>query len=148
MMRGTKNPPFLFGEIKYIVYICLMKKTHGYLFDHEVDLSRPRKTVFDTIFSKQYDGEEQDIPIGDLPTDLHPTDILIYHSDPGYYSENNSWEPFTEIQIQRPRLETDAEHQERIERCRLYIEGLRDSRYKTYLKLKEEFDPTNEKSEK
>ena len=119
-----------------------MKKTHAYLFEHEVDLSKPKKTVHDTIFKKHYSGEERDIPFGDLPTDLQPTDILVYNSDPGYYSDNNSWDPFTEIWVLRPRLETDEEHKERLEKSAGYLENRKRDRYETFLKLKEEFEPT------
>ena len=120
-----------------------MKKAHGYLFEHEVDESKQKKTIHETIFSKQYDGEDRDIPFGDLPPYLEPTDIIIYESDPGYHSDNNSWDPFTRIVIQRPRLETDEEQAERLENSRLYLEKRRDDRYSTYLKLKEEFNPPN-----
>ena len=117
-----------------------MNKRKVYLFEHEVDLSNPKKTVYDIIFRKNYDGEDHYIPIGDLPTDLQPTDRLTYNSDPGYWSENNSWEPHTEIIIERPRLETDEEQKERLEKSQEFMDGLRDRRYETYLKLKSEFE--------
>jgi len=119
-----------------------MKTIRPYLFEHDVDTSKPKKTVHDEIFSKHYDGEDREIPFGDLPTDLQPTDILVYESDPGYYSDNNSWDPFTKIIILRPRLETDEEQVERLERSRLFLEERKESRRQTYLKLKEEFEPT------
>lgn len=119
-----------------------MKKAHAYLFAHQVDKSKPKKTVYDNIFRKRYDGEECDILIGDLPKDLQPTDVLTYVSDPGYYSDNNSWDAYTEVMVSRPRLETDEEQAERLENSRLYLEKRRDDRYSTYLKLKEEFAPT------
>ena len=81
--------------------------------EDEVDTSKPRKTVHDTIFSKHYDGEQRHIPVKDLPEDLQQTDIIEYISDPGYYSENNSWDPFTQIKILRPRLENDEEYEKR-----------------------------------
>lgn len=121
-----------------------MKKAHGYLFEHQVDESKPRRTLYDAIFRKQYEGEDRDIPFGDLPTDLLPTDVLIYNSDPGYYSDNNSWDPFTKITVQRPRLENDEEYTARLENSRIYLEKRREDRYSTYLKLKEEFDPTDD----
>ena len=119
-----------------------MKKAHAYLFEHQVDESKPKRTVHDTIFRKQYDGEDRDFPFGDLPTDLQPTDIITYESDPGYYSDNNSWDPFTKITVERPRLETDEEQAERLESSRLYLENRKKDRHSTYLKLKEEFEPT------
>jgi len=122
-----------------------MKKAHGYLFEHQVDESKPKKIIFDTIFRKQYDFEERDIPFGDLPTDLQPTDILIYTSDPGYQSDNNAWGPFTAITVQRPRIETDDEQAERLENSRLYLEKRKEDRRSTFLRLKEEFEPTDEK---
>ena len=122
-----------------------MKKAHAYLFEHEVDMTKPKKTIHDKIFSKQYMGEERNIPFGDLPTDLQPTDIISYLSDPGFYSENNSWGPFTEIIVLRPRLETDEEHKERLEKSAGYLENRRRYRYATFLRLKEEFEPSNDK---
>lgn len=116
-----------------------MEKQRPYIFEHEVDTSKPKKTVYDEVFKKHYMGEEHDISVGDLPTDLLPTDIIRYESDPGYYSENNSWEPYTKILILRPRLETDDERSIRLERSRLYQEEYKQRRYKNYLKLKEEF---------
>jgi hypothetical protein len=121
-----------------------MKKAHAYLFEHEVDLSKPKRTVNETIFTKRYDGEDRDILFGDLPPYLDPTDIITYYSDPGYFSENNSWDPFTEIRIQRPRLETDEEHKERLEKSAGYLENRKRDRYATFLLLKEEFEPSNE----
>ena len=125
-----------------------MMKCQPYLFEHDVDTSKSRKTVRDEIFTKTYDGEEIDIPIGDLPTDLDPTDILEYVSDPGYYSDNDSWVPFTTITIFRPRLENDEEYETRLDRSRLFLEKRKEERRISYLKLKEEFEPSNEKSEK
>lgn len=94
---------------------------------------------------KHYDGEDQDIPVGELLTDLQPTDIIRYESDSGYYSENNSWKPYTKIIILRPRLETDEEQSIRFERSRLFQEERKKRRHENYLKLKEEFEPSNKK---
>jgi hypothetical protein len=123
-----------------------MKKYQRFIFEDQVDMSKPKKMVYDTIFTKNYEGENREIVFGDLPTDLQPTDILVYHSDSGHYSENNSWDPFTEVTIRRPRLETDEEYEERIERSRLFLENLKEGRRETYLKLKKEFEPTDEKN--
>ena len=125
-----------------------MKNKDRYLFEHQVDMSKPKKTVYDVIFRKQYDGEERDIPVGDLPTDLKPTDRLIYQSDPGHFSENNSWDANTEITIERPRLETDEEQKERLEKSKQFTEERKESRRQTYLKLKQEFEPIDEKDDK
>ena len=122
-----------------------MEKRRPYLFEHDVDTSKPKKTINDEIFEKRYDGEERDIPFGDLPTDLQPTDIIRIESDPGHYSENNSWDPNTTIRILRPRLETDEELAERLERSELFLEERKKNRYQNYLKLKEEFEPSKKK---
>jgi len=121
--------------------MTINKKTQPYLFEDDVDHSKPKKTVKDEIYKINYHGEEQDIPFGDLPKDLQPTDILRYISDPGHYTDNNSWDPYTEIKVLRPRLETDDEQAERIERSRLFVVEAKERRHKNYLRLKEEFDP-------
>jgi len=121
-----------------------MSKRHAYLFEHEVDESKPRKTVFDTVFTKRYDGEEMHIPFGDLPTDLEPTDILVYNSDPGFFSENNSWESHTNIIVQRPRKETDEEYSTRLKLSREFLEKTKARRLEVFLKLKAEFEPSDE----
>jgi len=121
-----------------------MNKTQPYFFEHQVDTSKTKKVLHDEIFKKNYDGEDQEIPYGDLPTDLQPTDILVYNSDEGHQSENNSWDPFTEIMVFRPRIETNEEQIERLEKSRLYIEERKKGRYKTYLRLKEEFETDQE----
>ena len=120
-----------------------MSKRNKYLFEHQVDLSKPKKTVYDEIFRKHYEGLREQIPFGDLPKDLQPTDLLIYQPWESFYSENESWEDHTILIINRPRLETDEEHRERLEKSQGFMDDLRDRRYETYLKLKEEFEPPN-----
>ena len=112
-----------------------MSKRHEYLFEHQVDTSKPKKTVKDEIFSKQYEGEERDIPIGDLPKDLEPTDLLIYGSDPGFFSENNSYDAHTTVKILRPRLETDEEYSERLRQSYQFLTKAKERRYDVYMKL-------------
>lgn len=111
-----------------------------YIFESQVDLTKPKKTVYDVIFRKNYDGMERDIPFGDLPKGLQDTDIIEYHTEDSFWSENNSYDAYTEIVIKRPRLETDNEQRERLEESQKFMEDLRERRYETYLKLKEEFE--------
>ena len=120
-----------------------MSKRHEYLFEHEVDTSKPRKIVKEEIFSKQYDGEEREIPIGDLPEDLEPTDLLIYSSDPGHYSDNNSYDAHTIVKILRPRLETDEEYSDRLRLSAQFLSKAKARRYDVFMKLKDEFEPSD-----
>ena len=112
-------------------------------FISEEDTPKEKNTVYDTIFTKRKDGEYRDFSFGDLPKDLNPTDVISYYSDEGFYSENNSWEPHTEIQILRPRLETDEELSKRIESFRVKLERSRKQRQRMFLKLREEFEVLN-----
>lgn len=99
-----------------------------------------KKLIQEQIFSKHFKGDHADVRISDLPKDIQPNDIIHIHRDEGHYSENNSWEPFTELMIIREREETDDEHSERMERVKKDNEYLKQRRYETYLKLKEEFE--------
>ncbi len=122
-----------------------MSKRHEYLFEHEVDTSKPKRTIKEEIFSKQYDGEEREIPIADLPKDLEPTDLLVYSSDPGYHSDNNSYDAYTIVKILRPRLETDEEHSDRLRLSTQFLAKAKERRYEVFMKLKQEFEPSEEK---
>jgi hypothetical protein len=117
-----------------------MKRSSKYLFDHQVDLSKPKKVVNDTIFHKQYEGLRDGVEFGDLPKDLQPRDIIEIHRVEEHWSENNSWDDHTIVEVLRPRLETDEEHKERLEESQKFMEDLRERRYESYLKLKEEFE--------
>lgn len=100
-----------------------------------------KNEIDEVIFSKHYNGCRPWILISDLPTDLLPTDKLSIDNDnEGYYSDNNSWDPNTQVTIYRSRLETDEEYSERIEKEKKLKEEGREIRYKNYLKLKEEFE--------
>lgn len=111
-----------------------------YLFESEVDLSKPKETVYDKIFHKHYIGLHPYVPFGDLPKDLQPEDLIEIHLEESFYSENDSWDDHTIVTVKRPRLETDEEHKERLEKSKEYMDELRDLRYESYLNLKEEFE--------
>jgi hypothetical protein len=111
-----------------------------YLFPHEVDLYKPKKIVEDVIFHHQYDGLLDGIEFGELPPDLQATDRIEIHKNVRFYSENEGWEDHTIVEVMRPRLETDEEQKERLEKSQEFRDALKQRRYETYLKLKEEFD--------
>ena len=122
-----------------------MNKRHAYLFEHEVDTSKPKKTVKEEIFSKQYEGEDREIPVEDLPKDLEPTDLLVYISDPEFFSENNSYDAHTIVKILRPRLENSEEYSERLRLSAEFLNKAKERRYEVWMKLNKEFNPTDEK---
>ena len=67
-------------------------------------------------------------------------DTILSGLDEGYYSENESWDPRWEFTIRRERLETDDEFQKRVESDKQQEVWNTERRYKSYLKLKKEFD--------
>ena len=99
-----------------------------------------RGKVREVIFHKRYEWEDAEIPFGDLPKDLLPTDKIFYNSDPGYFSENESWYAFTEVKITRERDQTDEEYQKDVDWWAKKSEETRKTRYEQYLKLKKEFE--------
>jgi hypothetical protein len=71
---------------------------------------------------------------------LEDEDLLEIGHDPGYYSENNSWDPHYFIKVIRMVLETDDEYEKRILDSKIFKEESRKRRYENYLKLKKEFE--------
>ena len=56
-----------------------------------------------------------------------------------YYSENNSYDGHYRAEVIRMVEETDEQYEKRKKENELHTHWLKESRYKTYLKLKEEF---------
>jgi hypothetical protein len=99
-----------------------------------------KELVREEIFTKEYRGSQTDIPLGDLPKDLLATDKIFIEYDEGFYSENNSWDPYTRLHVFRNREETDAEFDERKVWWDEKKEESRKKRYEDYLRLKKEFE--------
>lgn len=59
-----------------------------------------------------------------------------------HFSENNSWDEHFSCTVIRNVLETDEEFEERQRRIERDQKWAKEERYKRYLKLKEEFEPT------
>ena len=94
----------------------------------------------EVIFSKHYDGMHADVFVRDLPTNLLGDDIIQIHRVEPYYSENNSWDEHTVLEVIRSREETDAEFEERKAEALQDAEERKKIRYENYLKLKKEFE--------
>jgi len=104
-----------------------------------------RKIIREEIFSKYYNSGQADIRVSDLPKDLLDTDIIhIQRDEEGYLSENNSWDPFSELTIIREREENDEEYNQRLIRTKSEFDYMKKRRYENYLKLKEEFETPGE----
>jgi hypothetical protein len=101
--------------------------------------SQAPKKIKEMIYSK-YFPSNYEIKYSDLPKDLKDDDVIVTLNDDGYYSENNSWDPFTRLEIHRYRDETDSEKEEREKREFEMKEELKKRRYESYLKLKAEFE--------
>jgi hypothetical protein len=101
------------------------------------------RTKQDVVFTKHYDGQRTWIPIDDIPLEFlqHGKEYKIHiREDEGYYSENNSWDPFTELTIYQIRPMTEAEKAEEKEFFRQKGEESKKERYEQYLQLKKEFE--------
>jgi len=99
-----------------------------------------KKVIPVQIFAKEFKGIDADIHFSDLPKEILPTDIIDIRREEPYYSENESWDAFTQLIIIREREETDEEYEKRISKEKKEKDFLKEKRYQTYLKLKEEFE--------
>ena len=98
--------------------------------------------VKERIFTKRIgEGNGCRVHVSDLPEYILPTDIINILRDEGYYSDNNSWDPFTQLEVYREREETDVEFELRVDSILELKERSRKKRYETYLEYKKEFNP-------
>ena len=84
--------------------------------------------------------ENHPIPVSSIKIELQPDDIISAGYDEGYQSENEAWDPHFYLIVERKRLETDKEYEERTRLETFMKEDSRKRRYQHYLKLKEEFE--------
>ena len=77
----------------------------------------------------------------DLPKDIQDDDIIDIRREEAFFSENHSYDAYTELVIIREIEETDKEYQKRISDNEYHKEKLKKLRYENYLKLKSEFEP-------
>ena len=99
-----------------------------------------KRKIRESILIKSFKGKDHDIRYSDLPKDLNENDIIHIHREDSYFSENNSWDAFTDLIIIREREETDEEYTIRKEKDNKLNEELKSRRFETYLKLKKEFE--------
>lgn len=95
-----------------------------------------KKKIKEKIYSKYFDGNYYEIRFSDLPKNIQENDIIEIVREESYFSENNSYDAYTELVILREREETDEEYQERMSENEKTREQLKQMRYKNYLKLK------------
>lgn len=96
--------------------------------------------IKEKIYSKHYNGFPN-IRYKDLPIDvMKENDIVSISREDGYYSENNSWDSFTMVEIFRERPETDEETTKRQKEWGEYKKESRKKRYERYLILRDEFE--------
>lgn len=103
-------------------------------------MTRPKLYIETNVFQKQLDTEPTWADIKDFK--FEDTDKILCEYVEPYYSENNSWDAHFMIAVQRSVLESDVQHTKRLAREDADSERRKKSRYETYLKLKEEFEPT------
>lgn len=100
-----------------------------------------KKMIKEEIFSKHFNGDLKEIRFSDFPKDIQENDIIDIRREESYFSENNSYDAYTELVVIREREETDQEYQKRISDNEYHKEELKKRRYENYLKLKSEFEP-------
>jgi hypothetical protein len=93
------------------------------------------------IYHKDFKGNCEDVRFSDLPKDIQENDIIEIRREEAFFSENNSYDAYTELVVIRERDETDEEYQKRISDNEYYKQELKKRRYENYLKLKSEFEP-------
>lgn len=101
-----------------------------------------KKKIQEVIYSEHFRGDNHLVRVSDLPKDIQDDDIIDIHREEDYYSENLSWKAYTKLEVIREREETDEEYQKRISKFEKEKEEMKERRYKTFLKLKEEFEPS------
>jgi hypothetical protein len=104
------------------------------------DFNKNKNKAEKEIFTFQREGNCADIRFGDLPKNMHEDDIIDIRREDSFYSENNSYDAYTELVIIREIEETDEEYQKRISSEERHKNFLKTRRYETYLKLKSEFE--------
>jgi len=92
------------------------------------------------IFSKKFEGECHTFRFSDLPKDINEDDIIDVFREESYFSENNSYDSFSELLVFREIEETDQEYERRIAADKELVERAKKMRYENYLKLKSEFE--------
>lgn len=97
--------------------------------------------VKEKVFSKHWEGPKDTFTMKDFEGfDLLDTDEINFEYDEGYYSENNSWDPFTELTVLRERDETNKELATRKHNIERDEKWAKERRYESYLLYKKEFD--------
>ena len=94
----------------------------------------------DVIFRKHYDGCRKWFKFEDLPKDLLPSDKINFEKTERFYSDNESWDDYTDLIVYRDREETDEEFEKRKLFWKNKKAESKELRYESYLKLKKEFE--------
>lgn len=98
-----------------------------------------KQKIKEKIYSKEFEGISKEIRFSDLPKNIQENDIIDIHREEEFYSENDSYNAYTELIIIREREETDEEYKKRIDNNENRKKELKKQRYEKYLELKKEF---------
>jgi hypothetical protein len=105
------------------------------------DISDKKIMVSETILQKNK-NENDPITWKDIKhIEFQDDDIITASYQEGFYSDNNSYDPFIILDITRMRLETDDEYIKRQEQIKIEYKFNKERRYQNFLKLKKEFEP-------
>ena len=72
-----------------------------------------KQKVKEQIYTKDFKGNLQEVRFSDLPKDIQENDIIDIRREEAFFSENNSYDAYTELVVIREREETDEEEAER-----------------------------------
>lgn len=100
-----------------------------------------KQIVKEVTYCKHFDGDKANVRFSDIPKNIEENDIIEINREESYFSENNSWDAFTELIISREREENEEEYQKRLEKNKKWNEEKQKKKYEQYLALKLEFEP-------
>lgn len=80
------------------------------------------------------------IPAKEFKHLLEDDDMVEAGYEEGYFSENNSYDGYFYVKVNRMVLETDEQYETRIKIANQQLEEIKERRYNTYLILKKEFE--------
>jgi hypothetical protein len=92
------------------------------------------------MFSKPYKWGQVKRLLAEKNIELQDDDILRIEFEEGYDDGDSARDSVYSISVYRQVIETDEEFEKRVKATKKIIDREKESRYKTYLKLKKEFE--------
>ena len=100
----------------------------------------PKKIIRKIKYEKILNFYNDSFTLSDLPEDILPTDEIVFTACNGVHTDNEEYDDYSVLSIYEKVLETDEEYEKRINQLNKDRETLKNMRYASYLKLKNEFE--------